>query len=383
MPWKEVSIMSAREEFVRLAMQAGANKSELCRRYGISRPTGDKWIERFEAQGKAGLADRSRRPHRTPERTAAEIEEAIVALRRDHPAWGARTLKARLQAKGHKGLPAAVSTIQAILERHDLIDPQDSDKHKPFKRFEREQANELWQMDFKGHVPLSAGGRCHPLTVLDDHSRFNMCLKALGNEQSVSVQEALSQTFRCYGLPQWIITDNGAPWGDTPEHPYTGLGVWLIRLGISVSHSRPYHPQTLGKDERFHRTLKAEVLAREPLIDLLHAQRRFDAWRAVYNLERPHHALAMHAPISRYQPSPRPLPEQLPAVDYPEGATVRRVQHGGEISYLGQLYRVSKALHGYPVALQPDLEHDGLLDVYFCHQRVAKINLHDKELTQV
>jgi transposase InsO family protein len=383
MPWNEVSIMSAREEFVRLAMQPEANKSELCRRFGISRPTADKWIERFRAQGKAGLADRSRRPHRMPERTAAQIEEAIVALRREHPAWGARTLKARLQAKGHKDLPAAVSTIQAILQRHQLINEQDGDKHKAFKRFERDKPNELWQMDFKGHVPLSTGGRCHPLTVLDDHSRFNVCLKALGNEQTLSVQDALSHSFRCYGLPQRIITDNGAPWGDTPEHPYTRLGVWLIRLGISLSHSRPYHPQTLGKDERFHRTLKAEVLAREPLIDLPHAQRRFDAWRAIYNLERPHHALAMQAPVSRYQSSPRPFPEQLPAVDYPEGATVRRVQYGGELCYLGKVYRVSKALHGHPVALQPNLEHDGLLEVYFCHQRIATINLHDKELTQV
>jgi transposase InsO family protein len=383
MPWKEVSIMSAREEFVRLAMQPGASKSQLCRRFGISRPTGDKWIERFEAQGKAGLSDRSRRPRHAPERTAPEIEEAIVALRRAHPAWGARTLKARLQALGHKDLPASVSTIQAILQRHALINPQESAKHKAFKRFEREQPNELWQMDFKGHVPLRTGGRCHPLTVLDDHSRFNVCLQALGNEQSASVQAALSQTFRCYGLPQWIITDNGPPWGDTPAHPYTGLGVWLIRLGINVSHSRPYHPQTLGKDERFHRTLKAEVLAREPLIDLPHAQSRFDAWRVVYNLERPHHALAMQVPISRYQCSPRAFPEQLPAVDYPEGTTVRRVQYSGEISYLGTLYRVSKALHGHPVALQPNLEHDGFLDVYFCHQRIAKISLHDKELTQV
>ena len=212
MPWKEVSIMSAREEFVRLAAQPGANKSELCRRFEISRPTGNKWIERFQMQGKAGLAEHSRRPKRTPARTTADIEGAIVALRKAHPAWGARTLMARLQALGHKDLPAAVSTIHAILQRHALIDPHESDKHKAFKRFEREAPNELWQMDFKGHVALSAGGRCHPLTVLDDHSRFSVCLKALGNEQSASVQSALSEAFRCYGLPLRIITDNGPPW---------------------------------------------------------------------------------------------------------------------------------------------------------------------------
>lgn len=383
MPWKEVSIMSAREEFVRLAMQSGANKSELCRRYRISRPTGDKWIERFEAQGRAGLADRSRRPQCSPERTRLAVEEAIVTLRRQHPAWGARTLRARLLAMGREDLPASVSTVHAILERHGLIDPQQSDQHRAFERFERAQPNELWQMDFKGHVALSSGGRCHPLTVLDDHSRFNVCIKALANEQRQGVQRALSETFRCYGLPQWIITDNGAPWGDSREHRYTGLSVWLIRLGVSVSHSRPYHPQTLGKDERFHRTLKAEVLAHEPLIDLPHAQARFDSWRAVYNFERPHHALGLQPPISRYQPSARCFSEHVPDIAYPEGALVRRVQHGGAFSYRGNLYRISKALHGLPICLQPDLEHDAVLNVYFCHQRIAKINLHDHVLDQV
>jgi transposase InsO family protein len=383
MPWKEVSIMSAREEFVRLAMQPGANKSALCHRYGISRPTGDKWIERFVARGKAGLVDRSRRPRTSPTRTAGTVEQAIVSLREQHPAWGARTLKARLQAQGVEDLPAAVSTVHAIVHRHGLIAAEESDKRKAFQRFEHAQPNELWQMDFKGHVPLSGGGRCHPLTVLDDHSRFNLCLQALGNEQTQGVQAALSATFRRYGLPQWIIADNGPPWGDSPAHRYTALGVWLIRLGVSISHSRPYHPQTLGKDERFHRTLKAELLSREPLIDLAHAQSRFDAWRPVYNLERPHHALGMQPPITRYQPSARAFPEQLPRVDYPEGVTVRRVQAHGELHYQGHTYRLTKALQGYPVALRPNLEHDGLLDVHFCHQRIAELNLHTLELTQV
>ena len=283
MPWKEVSMVSAREEFVRLAMQPGANKSALCRRYGISRPTGDKWIERYAAQGKAGLVDRSRRPRASPARTTGVVEQAIVSLRAQHPAWGARTLKARLQTQGVKDLPAAVSTVHAIVQRHGLIAPEESDQRKAFQRFEHAQPNELWQMDFKGHVPLSAGGRCHPLTVLDDHSRFNLCLQALGNEHTHGVQAALCATFRCYGLPQWIIADNGPPWGDSAAHRYTALGVWLIRLGVSISHSRPYHPQTLGKDERFHRTLNAELLSRTTLIDLAHAQSRFDAWRPLYN----------------------------------------------------------------------------------------------------
>ena len=383
MPWKEVSIMSVREEFVRLAMQPDANKSELCRRYGISRPTGDKWIARFVGAGKAGLKDRSRRPHTSPARTAEAVEQAIAAMREQHPAWGARKLKSRLQALGMKALPEAVSTVHAIVKRHGLVAPEESDKRKAFQRFERAQPNELWQMDFKGHVPLQNGARCHPLTVLDDHSRYNLCLRACADEQGASVQAALTDTFRCYGLPQWIIADNGPPWGDSAAHRYTALGVWLIRLGISISHSRPYHPQTLGKDERFHRTLLAELLSRQPLIDLSHAQSRFDAWRPVYNFERPHEALDMQPPISRYRPSTRVFPEQLPAVDYPQGVTLRRVQDHGALHYRGRTYRLSKALRGYPVALQPNIDHDGLLDVYFCHQRVGELNLHTNELTQV
>lgn len=156
-----------------------------------------------------------------------------------------------------------------------------------------------------------------------------------------------------------------------------------MRLGISISHSRPYHPQTLGKNERFHRTLNAELLTRTPLRDLAHAQTQFNAWRALYNLRRPHQALDMQAPISRYRPSARGFPEALPTVDYPEGCIVRRVQDHGALSYLGHVYRVSKALRGYRVALRPSGQHDGLIDVYFCHQRVAQINLHEHAIEQV
>ena len=168
-------------------------------------------------------------------------------------------------------------------------------------------------MDFKGHFPLLSQQRCHPLTVLDDHSRFNVCLQALANEQGLGVQQALTQTMRCYGMPEWIITDNGGPWGDGYAHSYTALSVWLIRLGIGLSHSRPYHPQTMGKDERFHRTLNAEVICLEPLRDLAHAQQRFDLWRPIYNFERPHQGLDLQPPSSRYRPSARVFPEHLPA----------------------------------------------------------------------
>ena len=372
MPWQEVPTMLLRQEFVMLARGEEANHAALCRRYGISRKTGYKWLERSGADGQRGLADESRRPRRSPTRTSEAVEQALLSLRDAHPAWGARKLCRRLQDLGWSH-PPAPSTVQAILARHGRLDPAESTKHQPWQRFEHERPNALWQMDFKGHFVVGTV-RCHPLTVLDDHSRFNLCLQACADEQGTTVQGRLTDTFRRYGLPQRMAVDNGSPWGDTVDSPYTSLVAWLIRLGVGVSHSRPYHPQTLGKEERFHRTLKAEVLARQTFPDLDAVQGRFDRWRCVYNFERPHESLDMQPPAARYAPSPRSMPEQLPPIEYAPGDIVRRVQQGGFFSYRGRSLRISKAFAGYPVALRPTTS-DGLLDVFFCHQKIAQINL--------
>ena len=244
MPWSEVSVMDLRLEFVMLAEQPGSNVSALCRRFGISRKTGYKWLGR--AGSGAALSDRSRRPRSNPRRTPEGMEAAVLAVRSDHPCWGGRKIARRLVDLGETDVPAP-STVTAILQRHGVALGQ-AGTPAAFQRFERSRPNELWQMDFKGHFAL-AQGRCHPLTVLDDCSRFNLCLAACGNEQGETVQGHLRAAFRRYGLPEWIIVDNDSPWGDGPNTPYTPLGVWFLRLGIGLSHSRPYHPQTLGKDE--------------------------------------------------------------------------------------------------------------------------------------
>ena len=296
----------------------------------------------------------------------------MVALRERHPAWGGRKLQRRLRDLGHREVPAP-STITAILHRHGLIEPAESLKHTAFGRFEHETPNRLWQMDFKGWFALGAG-RCHPLTVLDDHSRFNILLHACANEQGTTVQEHLTETFRRYGLPDRMTMDNGAPWGSDAEHPLTPLTVWLLRLGVGVSHSRPYHPQTQGKDERFHRTLKVELLHGRQFRDLRHCQEHFDGFRDLYNLERPHEALGLATPASRYQPSARPLPERLPPIEYAPGDVVRKVQAKGELFYRGHVFRIAKALRGYPVALRPTAE-EGHLAVYFCQHTITEIDL--------
>lgn len=373
MPWKACNIMSLRQEFVELARQEGANRRELCSRFGISAPTGYKWLKRFEEQGCEGLVDRSRRPLSSPAISSPEVEVAVIAVRTDHPAWGARKISWRLQ---HLGGPAvAPSTITSILHRHGLITPEASEAAKPWKRFERPEPNALWQADFKGHFQTFEG-RCSPLTMLDDHSRFNLALQACGKTATEVVQSHMTEVFRRYGLPAQINFDNGAPWG-SPSAPgqLTALGVWLVQLGIHVSHSRPYHPQTNGKDERFHRTLDIEVLRGRCFESLDKVQAALDRWRTVYNHQRPHEALRGATPGTHYRPSKRAFVEQLSPPEYTSQDEVRTVDWNGILRFRGRLYKLSNALHRHKVAIRPKQGKDGCFEVFFAHHRCLVIDL--------
>ena len=372
MPFHEVSRMDARLEFVMLASEEGANIRQLCRRFGISPTTGYKWLERWRAARLRGLEEQSRRPQTSPRRSVATIEDAVLSVRAEHPAWGGRKIARRLKDLGQEAVPAP-STVTAILKRHGVELGTFGGGQSAFTRFERERPNELWQMDFKGHVALLTG-RLHPLTVLDDHSRFSVVLAACANEQTETVQQHLVTAFRRYGLPERLITDNGSPWGDGPGSPFTPLGVWLIEHGIKISHSRPYHPQTMGKDERFHRSLKAEVLSAPAFADIAAAQCAFERWRTVYNTQRPHEALELAVPASRYQPSPRDYVEIVAPFEYAPGDTVRRVQQGGHASFHGRNLKVPKAFRGKDIAFRPTTE-DGVFDVVFRTQTIAIVDI--------
>lgn len=371
MPWRDVSIMEQRREFVALASLEGANRRELCRRFGISAQTGYKWLSRSRDEA-ASLSDRSRRPHSSPLRSQEGIEASVLAIRDAHPAWGARKIGRCLERDGH-AVPA-ISTIHAILKRHGRVVLPDNTPGQPWQRFEREAPNLLWQMDFKGHMPMGRGGDCHPLTVIDDHSRYAVCLKACANEQTDTVQNALSRTFERYGLPEAILADNGSPWGSGPYRGWTRLGVWLLKLGIGVHHGRPYHPQTHGKNERFNRTLKAEVFALKRFQSLTDTQHALDAWRAVYNLERPHEALGQEVPASRYRPSLRAMPEKLPNVEYDAGEIVRIVDTTrAYISFKGRHWKMPAAFCGERLAIRPKAKN-GLYAVCFGAHQIAEID---------
>lgn len=371
MPFEERSLMSGRAEFCRLATAGGVSLRELCRRFGISPTTGYKWLARWSAEGAEGMVDRSRRPASSPHRTQATLEELVVSCREAHPAWGGRKIRRVLQNDGVADVPSA-STITAILRRRNLLDGPRAGEPRDWQRFESPEPNDLWQMDFKGHVP-SSEGRIHPLTVLDDCTRFSLVLAACADQQEATVRDHLTKAFRRCGLPWRILTDNGSPWGSAGNE-ITKFDVWLMDLDVRLIHGRPYHPQTQGKDERFHRTLKAEVLARRDFTGFAEAVTAFATWRDVYNTRRPHEALGMDVPASRYKASHRCFPEQIGPPEYAPDAHVRTVGSGGQISFQNRRLRSPKATIGRRVALRAT-ETDGVFDLYYRRHVISRVDL--------
>ena len=325
MSWETKTVMEQRKQFILAALSEDANISELCRQYGISRKTGYKWINRSE-QG-LPLCDQSRRPNCQPSKTAEDIEQKIIRLRLEHPAWGGKTIRAVLEAAGVEGLPSD-KTCSNILKRNGLIDPAESAKHTAFQRFEKESCNEMWQTDFKGDFRLGDGVRCYPLTILDDHSRYSIRIEA--KDAATGVKESFIQAFREYGLPNSVLSDNGSQFVGA----HKGLSIFerfLMDLDIQPIHGRPIHPQTQGKIERFHRTLKQEAL-RVPLANMKEAKTRLENWRWLYNELRPHHALGMRTPASIYTASTRSYHKPEPFV-YEEGAKLIRVNNWGYLRF--------------------------------------------------
>jgi len=377
MVWREVSMADQRREFVLLASLSGANISALCERFGISRQTGHLWLRRFAA-GETTFEDRSRRPQHSPRRLAGALEAEILAVRDAHPAWGARKIAAVLRRERID--PPATSTVHAVLSRHGRIAPDSPGR--PYGTFEHAVPNALWQMDFKGRVRLHGGAWLHPLTVIDDHSRFAVGLAACADQQTHTVQARLETTFRHHGLPEAIYVDNGSPWGGGQPGQWTPLRLWLLKLGIKTIHSRPYHPQGRGKNERFHRSLKAEVLALSVLQGFEDAQAAFDRWRHIYNRERPHQSLGFATPAELYRPSKRSFPDRLPTPQYAPGEIVRRVgTTKAYVSFRNRIWKVPEAFRGETLAIRPRLP-DGCFAICFGAHEIASIDLNRPQTSE-
>jgi transposase InsO family protein len=385
MPFIELSIMSQRVEFCILASKSGSNMSDLCHRFNITRRTGYKWLQRYHEEGLLGLKDKSRRPDHFPNQTSEEIDQYVVGLRKSDPEWGAKKLHKILFTHQELGIYTystvpCKNTITKILKRNGLISSNRSKQSEGFERFEYDYPNELWQMDYKGYFLLLNKEICHPLTITDDHSRYNICLDACKNQQEITVKQALINVFRRYGLPYKILTDNGSPWGTTGNdsadgiRSYSTLEKWLIQLNIKLIHGRPYHPQTQGKEERFHRTLKQELIDYEQFRDHEHCQEQFNKWREKYNCIRPHEAISFKTPAELYRPSNKYYPERIIPYEYNIIDIKRKVCDKGLISFKNKEIRVGKAFRNEYVALR-ESQVRNTFEIYFCNQLLRTITL--------
>jgi transposase InsO family protein len=377
MPWRTESVMDQRVEFVIRAQRGEESISQLCRDYGVSRPTGYLWLKRYREVGRiSDIAEHSRRPLHMPRLTAATIEAAVLQLR-DEKGWGGRKLAELL---GQRGIKLAPATAQRILKRAGrVVKPT---VEKTTTRFERAECNELAQMDFKGEYPLRLKGKCYPLTLLDDCSRFLHGLWPLNSTGGAGVKQTLEGHFRAQGMPLSILMDHDTPWfSSTNRHGLTWLAVWLIKQGVWLRYSGIGHPQTQGKVERFHRTLKARTKHRGEPTTMREWQQWAAEFRREYNYERPHEALGMKTPAAVYKAvNLRPYQERPPEWEYSSGGSIKRLNTQGMLYYQGRNYFVSEALAQERVRVD---ELEGKLLVTFRHLTVREISIRTGQSTAV
>jgi transposase InsO family protein len=364
MAWKTMDVHEQRVRFVVEATQKAQSFGALCAAYEISRPTGYLWLQRYREMGVAGIAERSRRPHCSPRRTARELERQVTQVRLRYPDWGARKLQVVLR---REGLELPRNTIHRILLRYDLV--REEQRRPPAtQRFERGQPNELWQMDFKG--PKGWPQPVGPLSVLDDHSRYLIALAANGSTHGEPVQKQLEEAFERCGVPEGMLMDHGTPWWSTYSlSGRTHLSLWLMRQGIRLHWSGIRHPQTQGKVERFHGSLQRALERRG--IPPHSTQAWLDAYRWEHNHVRPHEALGMQTPATRWRPSPRRFDPHPPCWEYPQGAWVLKVDCQGKLDIQGQKWRVSKALAGEWVQIVPVEQR---MMVFYCTTLIRELD---------
>lgn len=366
MPWMERGPMDERLQFVRDALSDRFTMSALCARYGVSRRIGYKWLARFEAEGHRGLHDRSRAPHHCPHKIPPSIAELLLAERTAHPFWGARKLL-KVLATQHPRIHSwpAASTAADLLARHGLVQKRRhrrSPVHPGVVRPTTAAPNDLWTADFKGQFRTGDGCYCYPLTIADQHTRFLLACHGLRSTQTVTARAIFERVFRMYGLPVAIRTANGIPFATQAIHGLSYLNVWWMHLGILHQRSRPGCPQDNGAHERMHRTLKRQAI--KPVrANCAAQQRRFDAFRQEYNVERPHEHLNQETPASQYGSSPRPYPERLPALEYPGHYVVKKITTGGTFRFQQKLLYLANAMVDQHIGLEET--DDRVWTIYF------------------
>jgi transposase InsO family protein len=379
MPWEAKTVEMTREEFISEVIRHQKSKAKLCREYGISRPTGDKWLKRYK--NGEGFKDRSHRPFKTPQnKTATEMEQLIIERRQEEPGIGAVKLKRILESEGKQDVPSH-STINIILKRNNLIRAEDSEAAKPTVRFEHEHPNQMWQADFKGHFQLGNGERCHPLSVLDDCSRYCLCADAKMNERREGVQPSFERVMRENGQPRILLCDNGNPWGASQSSGFSGFELWLMDHGILVMHIRPGRPKTQGKVERFNGSYKAERLRFHIPYDMQEAMQNRLEYQEFYNHIRPHHALGLDVPAKHYQSSDIVFQEEVEEWKYSGKNEVRKIKSSGYLTFCGQGYYFSEALGGREIELRQSTRYKDLF--YLCYHEfwLGKLDVKNRVIT--
>jgi transposase InsO family protein len=370
MPWEHRTVKEQRKEFGEAA-QGCNNFSALCREFGISRATGYKWLSRFEAG--EPLEDRSRRPRNSPCRISPQTEAQILELRQENPGWGARRIHCVMERRGCEDLPC-VKTVNNVLQRHGCISAEESLKRKPYTRFEKDACNDMWQADFKGEFRTEDGRYCYPLDILDDHSRFAIRIAASDSTANVVIP-CFQAAFREYGLPKAILSDNGAQFAGF-RNGYTQFEKWLMCLDVVPIHGRIKHPQTQGKIERFHRSMKNEFLKHHSFADVLDANRGLQQWRNKYNFERPHEALGMKTPGSVYVPSDRPFPDKICPWEYSGIHHVIKVNSWGYVRFDKFQVYLSETMIDEHVEFRPSPDGDSFW-VCFRNFKIAEYSTED------
>ena len=377
MPWQETSPMDQRKRFIDDHRDGLFSMSELCERYGISRKTGYKWLDRFEEEGRKGLGDRSRAPKRCPHRISMETAKLICDARRRHPDWGPVTLLGWLASRHPDVDLPAPNTAGDLLARRGLVRRRRRRRrtlHPGVVPPTTREPNDLWTVDFKGHFRTKDGIYCYPLTVADQHTRFLLGCHGLLSTKGIGVRPIFMRLFREYGLPAAIRSDNGVPFATTGIHGLSQLNVWWMRLGIQHQRILPAHPQQNGAHERMHKTLKAGAI-RPPRANLPAQQRAFDDFRHLYNYERPHSYLQGRPPGSAYIPSRRAYCEPRGHFDYPGHFVVKRVTNAGTFRFKKRLLFIANSLKQHMIAL--DEVDDGIWSIYFCNVLLARLDERD------
>jgi len=373
MPWRNTAPMDQRTQFIADHLRETQTITELCDRYGVSRKTGYKWIDRYLRLGPAGLEERSRRPHRAPNQTADEIVAALLEARHRHPVWGGKKLRALLQRRHPRWTLPGRSTVCDILSRHGLVPTRRQRRrigHPGKPTTIMAAPNAVWCADYKGQFKTGDGRYCYPLTVTDGFSRYLLGCQGLSSTTVAEAQPVFTRLFKEYGLPLRIRTDNGVPFATTTLARLSKLSAWWVRLGILPEFIEPGRPDQNGRHERMHRTLTAATT--RPAAGSLGAQqRRFNGFREEVNHERPHEALDQQTPATCYHQSPRPMPDRLPPLEYPDRFEVRYVSANGGIRWNRRWVNVSTVCVGEYVGLE-EID-DGIWNVYFGPLRLGRL----------